>query len=150
MSLRYVIKQSIAPSLAETELPAIVSPDQVVHFWHSVVASDTDFEAEKERLVVLVMSTKSKVRAYHIVSVGTVNETCAHPREILRPVIMLAGYSMILTHNHPSGDPSPSQADRRLTSLIREAADIFQIVLQDHVIIGRDGLHYSFREAGLL
>lgn len=148
---RYVIKTIQTPEVSEGyEDRPIDSPERVAAFWRGVVARESDYEDEKERLVVLVLSAKLRLRGYHVVSVGTLSETCAHPREILRPVILLSGYAMVLIHNHPSGDPSPSQADLRLTRQIREAAELLQIPLQDHVIVGRGGNYYSFREAGMI
>ena len=85
---------------------------------------------------------------------GSLNEALAHPREIFRAAILAGAYALILMHNHPSGDPSPSDADRRLTKNIREAASILQINLLDHVIVGSPGMgrpaYFSFREVGIL
>jgi DNA repair protein RadC len=97
----------------------------------------------RQRLICVVDSTK-----------GTLYEALAHPREIFRPAIAHSAYSFILVHNHPSGDPNPSEADMRLTRRISEAANILQIQLVDHVIIGqsmngRQG-YSSFREAGII
>jgi DNA repair protein RadC len=83
-----------------------------------------------------------------------VNEALGHPREIFKAVIIHSAYSFIMVHNHPSGDPSPSEADLRLTRRIPEASRILQLHLIDHVIIknpapGRSS-YFSFKEAGLL
>lgn len=85
---------------------------------------------------------------------GGLNESLAYPRDIFRPVITHSAYSFILLHNHPSGDPSPSEADLRLTRRLSEAARILQIQMLDHVIIGhpvneRQG-YFSFREAATI
>jgi len=100
------------------------------------------------------VDTRLRLIGYTVVSVGTVSETSAHPREILRPVIVAAAHGFILLHNHPSGDASPSRADEMITRRIVEAAGIMQLHLLDHVICGtpapgRTG-YYSFREAGLI
>ena len=89
------------------------------------------------------------------ITLGTLDECMAHPRDIFRPAIAHSAHSFILVHNHPSGDPSPSQADIRLTRNLREACELFQIALRDHVIIGVPSGHnappyHSFRESGLL
>jgi DNA repair protein RadC len=85
---------------------------------------------------------------------GTVSETTAHPREILRPVITRGAHGFVLIHNHPSGDPSPSRADEVVTRRIAEAAKMMQVEFLDHVIIGRPSqgrsAYYSFREAGVV
>jgi DNA repair protein RadC len=79
----------------------------------------------------------------------------AHPRDVLRPAIAHAAWGFILVHNHPSGDPSPSDADFRMTRRIREASEVLGIKFLDHVIIGapsetRSSPYVSFREAGIL
>ena len=118
------------------------------------MAADPAFEPEKEHLVAVLLDTRLRPKGYHVVSVGTVNETVAHPREIFRAAIVGAAYGIVLMHNHPSGDCSPSQADRRMTSTMREAASLLQINLIDHVISGEsiNGMppFFSFRDAGLL
>lgn len=104
--------------------------------------------------MAVLLDTKLKPKAYHVVSVGSVNETVAQPREVFRAAIIAAAYGVILMHNHPSGDPSPSQADHRVTRQMREAAGIIGITLLDHVVIGEPGEgrqpFFSFREGGAL
>ena len=73
-----------------------------------------------------------------------------HPREILRPVVVAAGYAFVIAHNHPSGEPSPSDSDRRVTQRIKDAASTLMVRLLDHVVIGSPGRYFSFREAGLV
>jgi DNA repair protein RadC len=89
-----------------------------------------------------------------IVSVGSLSESIAHPREILRPALIHSAYGFILSHNHPSGDPAASEADRRLTRRIHEAADLLRINLIDHIIVGtpEEGRqpYFSFKENNLL
>ena len=88
------------------------------------------------------------------VALGSLNESIAHPREILKPAISFSAYAFILVHNHPSGDPSPSSADRRLTRQVQEAAELMKISMLDHIIIGTPGAQsegfFSFREMGLM
>lgn len=108
----------------------------------------------QEQVVVAVVDPRLRHVGTDVVSVGTVNETNAHPREILRPVITRGGYGFILIHNHPSGDPSPSRADEAVTRRIQEAANLMQVRFLDHVIIGKPApgrtSYFSFREAGLV
>jgi DNA repair protein RadC len=88
------------------------------------------------------------------VSLGSVNESIAHPRDVFRPAIIHSAYAVIVAHNHPSGDPSPSQADHSLTRRLREVAELLQIKLLDHVIIGAPAEgrapYFSFKEMGVL
>ncbi len=107
-----------------------------------------------ESLRVVLVTSRLRHSATFEVSRGTVNETLAHPREILRPVITHAAHGFVLVHNHPSGDPAPSQADRELTARVRDAAQLLQVRFVDHVIIGRPAAGrepwFSFRAAGAI
>jgi len=109
---------------------------------------------DRERLYALMLDTKHQLTWMEIVSVGSLNESIAHPREILRPALIHSAYGFILAHNHPSGDPMPSEADRRLTRRIHEAADLLRVNLIDHIIIGtpQEGRqpYFSFKENNLL
>lgn len=108
----------------------------------------------QEQVVVAVLDARLRHMGTSVVSVGTVNDSTAHPREVLRPVITRGAYGFILIHNHPSGDPSPSRADEQVTRRLIEAATLMQVKFLDHVIIGRPSpgraAYYSFREAGLV
>jgi DNA repair protein RadC len=108
----------------------------------------------RESLRVILLDTKLHLIRIEEVSSGSLNESIAHPREIFRPAFIYAAYALIVVHNHPSGDPSPSDADRRLTARLAEAANFLQIRLFDHVIIGSGDNgripYFSFREAGML
>lgn len=107
-----------------------------------------------ESLRVVLLNTRYHLLRIEEVSTGSVNESIAHPREIFRPALIYSAYAIIVAHNHPSGDPSPSEADHRLTRRLAEAAQLLQINLLDHIIIGspdNNGTPYfSFKEAGVL
>jgi DNA repair protein RadC len=108
----------------------------------------------KESLRVLLLDTRYQLLRMEEVSRGSVNESIAHPRDVFRPAIISSAYAVIVVHNHPSGDPSPSQADHSLTRRLAEAAELLQIKLLDHIIIGAPAEgrppYFSFREAGVL
>ena len=108
----------------------------------------------KEEMRVILLDTRYRLIRVEGVSSGTVNESIAHPREIFRPAVIASAYAVIVVHNHPSGDPSPSQADHSLTRRLAEAAELMQIKLLDHIVIGsraNDGpAYFSFKEAGVL
>ena len=108
----------------------------------------------REPLRAILLDTKLRLMLVEEIALGSINECVAHPREIFRPAIIHCAYALVVVHNHPSGDPQPSAADRRLTSSLREAASLLQINLIDHMILGSpDGgrlPYFSFRDAGLL
>jgi len=101
-----------------------------------------------------LLDTRYRLIRIEPISSGSVNESIAHPRDVFRPALIYPAYAVIVVHNHPSGDASPSQADHSLTRRLAEAAELLQIKLLDHIIIGApaDGSagYFSFREAGVL
>ncbi len=108
----------------------------------------------QEVLRVILLDTRQRLITMIDVTKGSLNESLAYPRDIFRPVICHSAHAFVLVHNHPSGDPSPSEADLRLTRRLCEAARILQIQMLDHVIIGqpmnrRQG-YFSFKEAGTI
>lgn len=108
----------------------------------------------KESLRVILLDTRYHLMRIEEISLGSLNESIAHPREVFRPALIYSAYAVIIAHNHPSGDPSPSEADHRLTRRLSEAAQLLQISLLDHVIIGspigEKPSFYSFKQAGIL
>ena len=108
----------------------------------------------KESLRVILLDTRYHLIRVEEVSVGSVNESIAHPRDVFRPALVSSAYAVIVVHNHPSGDASPSQTDHSLTRRLAEAAELLQIKLLDHVIIGapteENPGYFSFKEAGVL
>ncbi|MEW5925960.1 MAG: DNA repair protein RadC [Gemmatimonadota bacterium] len=103
----------------------------------------------QEQLWVVLLDSRSNVLGESMVSRGTVDASLAHAREIFRPAIAEAASSLVLVHNHPSGDPSPSDEDRELTTRMRLAGIQLSIPLVEHVIVG-EGRFFSFREMGEL
>jgi DNA repair protein RadC len=133
-------------------IPA-TTPQELVTIWHDHIAKTDWFDPDKEALVAVMVNTRLRSFAFNLVSLGTINETVAHPREVLRPAILSASYGLVMMHNHPAGDPQPSAADRSFTRRMREACEILQIKLFDHVIVGAPEVapgYFSFREMGLL
>ena len=93
----------------------------------------------KEHFYVLFLDTKNRVIGEELVSVGTLNASLIHPREVFSPAIKACANSIIVVHNHPSGDCEPSIEDKEVTKQIKEAGNVLGINLLDHVIIGKDG-----------
>lgn len=110
----------------------------------------------QEALFVVPVNTKNRALGRYMVTLGIVDESLLHCREIFQPVILSGATSFILCHNHPSGDPSPSQADINTTLEMKEAGRIMNIKMLDHVIIGSKEAdpntkgYYSLSEAGYI
>jgi len=108
----------------------------------------------KESLRVILLNTKYHLICVEEVSLGSLNESIAGPREIFRPALVHSAFAVIVVHNHPSGDPAPSRSDQQLTTRLSGAAELLQIRLLDHIILGSgdNGRQpwFSFREAGIL
>ena len=98
---------------------------------------------------ILCLTTKHRVIAYHEVSRGALDATLVHPREVFKAAILANAAAIILAHNHPSGDPTPSPDDEALTRQVVAAGDLLGIQVLDHVIVG-DGRYLSFHETGRL
>jgi DNA repair protein RadC len=104
---------------------------------------------EREQFRVLFLDKKNALIADEVQQRGTVDHTPVYPREVVRRALELSATAIILVHNHPSGDPTPSRADIQMTRTIADIAKPLGIVLHDHLIIGRDG-HASFKGLGLI
>ena len=103
----------------------------------------------KEHLFVLHLNTKNQIIKNELVSIGTLNAALIHPREVFKSAIRESAHAIILVHNHPSGDVEPSNADRQVTDLLKQASAIIQIELLDHIIVAKTEW-FSFRERSFL
>lgn len=101
----------------------------------------------EEHFVVLFLSTKNHVIGRETISIGTLNASLVHPREVFRAAIRRNSASILCAHNHPSGDPTPSQEDVQLTRRLRDAGELVGIELLDHIVIG-DQRFISLKESG--
>lgn len=104
---------------------------------------------KKEHFVCLFLNTKNQVIAKETLSVGTLNASLVHPREVFRAAIERSSASIICAHNHPSGDPTPSPEDIDITNRLKEAGELIGIELLDHLIIG-DHSYVSLKELGYM
>ena len=100
---------------------------------------------DKEVLAVFCLDTKNRIVSREIVSVGTLNSSIMHPRDIFRKAIARNCNAIIISHNHPSGNVEPSKEDDTVTKRINDAGDLLHIHLLDHVIVGRDSF-YSYSQ----
>ena len=117
------------------------------------LCAEMRFLAHEYLRVVLVNTNRSSSKLVSM-SQGTLNEALAHPREVFKPVIFFSAFAFLMVHNHPNGDPSPFEADLRLTRRILAASKVLQLQLIDHVIIGSPApgrnSYFSFNEEGII
>jgi DNA repair protein RadC len=104
---------------------------------------------QKEYFRAILVNTKNKIISLEDISVGSLNSSIVHPREIYNLAVKKSAAAVILVHNHPSGDPTPSREDLEVTKRLVEAGKILGINVLDHIIIG-EGRYLSFKEKGLL
>ncbi len=115
------------------------SPEEVFQYARDMA------RLRKENLRGLYLDTRNKLIRDEIIAIGTLNESLASPREIFAPAIQTPAAALILAHNHPSGDPSPSRQDIELTKRVLGASKVLGIDILDHIIIGSEG-YFSLRE----
>lgn len=126
------------------ERPQIRSPQDVYELMH------LQFIAEKrEHFLAVLLDTKNRVLRIETISIGTLDSSLVHPREVYRAAVREGAACWIAVHNHPSGDPTPSPEDIAITKRLKEAGELLGIALLDHLIIG-DGNYTSLRERGYL
>ena len=123
--------------------PVVSSPADVDRLLRGRIAN-----LDRENFVVVLLNTKNEVIETPLVSVGTLSASLVHPREVFKPAIRASAASVILAHNHPSGKVEPSREDREVTRRLGEAAEVLEIEVLDHVIVG-DGF-FSMKEHGML
>jgi len=104
---------------------------------------------QKEHFKILLLDTKNNVRKVSEISIGSLNSSIVHPREVFKEAVVNVASSIILVHNHPSGECEPSHEDIVLTNRLDECGKIMGIRVLDHIIIG-DGIYFSFKEEGLI
>jgi DNA repair protein RadC len=136
---RLVALWDLADRWYPDERPSITSPRDVL-----LVAGDMR-DYKREHVEVVMLDARHRLIATETVSVGTANASRLVARDIFAPALQRNAVSVVVAHNHPSGDPAPSSADRTVTQTLRNAGDILGVALMDHVIIAVDS-HYSFAE----
>jgi DNA repair protein RadC len=106
--------------------------------------------SDREFLIGLYLNSRNQVIAHHVISIGTVNATLVHPREVFKLAIMKNACGIIIAHNHPSGGIDPSVADLNVTKRLIDAGKILGIEIKDHIIITPAGQTYSIKRTSLL
>jgi len=112
------------------------TPDHAADYWRMHIASHPYFDPERECFVVLLLNVRKRVKGHQLVTIGLMDTLLVHPREVFGAAIVSCAASIVLMHNHPSGDPSPSDADIKVTRDLIRAGQLLKIEVIDHVIMG--------------
>lgn len=139
--------QAAALRLAKAEVmeaPVLNNWERLITYLNAAISRE-----KIEQFRILFLDSKNRLIADEPQAKGTVNHTPVYPREVMKRALELHATALILVHNHPSGDPTPSRADIEMTQEIRQAGAFFDVVVHDHLIVG-NGRHLSFRREGLL
>lgn len=108
---------------------------------------EENYEMDKENFTVAYLDSKNKILGINLVSIGTINSSLVHPREVFKGAILASANTIMLFHNHPSGDVKPSQEDIMITKRLKEVGEIIGIKVLDHIIISDSSENYvSLRE----
>lgn len=127
-----------------------LGPDAAAQYWREQIETDPTVSMETEVGVVLMLNTRKRVIGHVVLATGTLDTLLIHPREVFRPAIIAGAQIIVMIHHHPSGDPSPSEADIKVTRDIMRAGQLLKIELMDHVIVGAPPRYASLREMGYL
>jgi DNA repair protein RadC len=138
----YGVKLARSGTLLTQGRPKIQRPQDVA----KLLAGMFD-DADREIFLSVLLDTKNQAIGISVISVGNLNSTLVHPREVFKTAILANADSIIVAHNHPSGDPTPSPEDIAVSRKLAEAGAVLGIEVEDHVIIG-DGIWRSLKEAG--
>ena len=139
-SRRLAALRVLATRWSPEQRPVVASPRDALLLFEPIRL------ARRETVVVLMLDARHRRIGCETVAVGTLNASRLHARDVFAPALRADAVAVIVGHNHPSGDPSPSGADRTVTCALRCAGDMLSVPLLDHVILARDG-HHSFRES---
>ncbi|MBN8249857.1 MAG: JAB domain-containing protein, partial [Verrucomicrobia bacterium] len=128
-------------SLRECPTPAQIqectTPEQAAEYWKLHVQTNPYFNPDVEFFVVVLLNTRMRIKGHVIVGMGILDSVLVHPREVFRVAIVASAYAVLVMHNHPGGDPSPSEADIRTTRDLIRAGQLLRIEVLDHVIMGQ-------------
>lgn len=138
-------------ALRECPLPESMvtcdTPQKAADYWRLNILSNPYFNPECECFAALLLNTRRRVKGHQLLSIGTLDTILVHPREVFRGAIIAAAAAIVIMHNHPSGEPQPSEADIKVTRDLIRAGQLLKIEVLDHVIMGNPN-HSSLRELG--
>jgi DNA repair protein RadC len=121
------------------------SPEEVANVFQDLLNLEDAIDRDKEHFYVMHLDIRSRVKMVKVVSIGTLTSSLVHPRETYRRAIVEGAVSIIIAHNHPSGEADPSDEDTKVTKSMFEAGQILGITMLDHIIFTKGG-YFSFRD----
>jgi hypothetical protein len=130
------------------EKPMLDTPGLVADYWRKHVPTHPYFNPDCECLVAVILDVRRRVKGHYMITMGLVDTVLIHPREVFRVAILACASYVVLVHNHPSGDPSPSESDLTATHKLIRAGILLKIELLDHIVMGKD-THVSLRAMGI-
>ena len=122
---------------APEQMMMVDTPERVHLYWQTAIATSTWFCPERECFVVLTVNTRRRAKGHFLVAIGTLDTVLVSVTEVFRGAIAVAAAGVVLMHNHPSGDASPSEGDIKVTRDLIRAGQLLKITVLDHVIMGR-------------
>ena len=138
-------------ALRECPLPETLllcdTPDKTHEYWKLNIATNPYFNPDCECFAILMLNTRRRVKGHQLGTLGTMDTLLIHPREVFRTAIIVGAAAIILMHNHPSGESTPSEADIKVTRDLIRAGQLLKMDVLDHVIVGHPN-HSSLRELG--
>jgi len=136
--------------IVSSEKQIITAPADIGNIIIAILRCEDEIEQEKEHFYSIGMDQKNVIQYIDLVSLGTVSESIVHPRETFRRAVIGGVSSIIIAHNHPSGNLIPSKNDIKTTNRLVEAGKILGITVLDHVIVNMQGNYISLKESGYL
>ena len=135
--------------IIHTKKKRLTSPEEVYKILKSVLEVENKVDQDKEHFWSIGLNSRNDIKYVELVSLGTLNANLVHPREVFRMAVMKGVASILIAHNHPSGDPNPSEDDLAITARLIKSGKILGIDVVDHIIITNKQF-ISFKEKGLI
>jgi DNA repair protein RadC len=129
------------------ELQLCDTPEKAAEYWRTHIVHHPYFSPDVERMVVLLLNTRRRVKGHQLLTIGTKDTILVDPGTVFRAAVIASAAAVVLMHNHPSQDPTPSEADIKVTRDLIRAGQLLRIEVLDHVIVGREA-HCSLRTQG--
>jgi DNA repair protein RadC len=129
--------QALRECPTPAEMQACETPDKAAAYWREHISSSPYFDPETECLVALLLNTRRKIKGHHLVSIGTRDTLLVLPSSVFRVAVTASAAGIVLMHNHPSGEPQPSEADIKVTRDLIRAGQLLKIEVLDHVVMGQ-------------